>query len=260
MVVLIDRRVAVSENLRILYMQIRDDDVTRAEELQEFVAYSRLRAEQFTVLNVFDRPDFPKTCVNGFDALFVGGSSDASVLQPGKYPFVGPAKELLVYCVAQNIPVFASCFGFQLVVEALGGKVILDCDRMEMGIYPMQLTSEAKTDLLFHDTPDGFLAVSGHKERAVELPEGVTLLASSELCPYHAIKIEGKPFYGFQFHPEVDAQDLKARITRYQARYLKADGHLEEILANLRPVPESNLLLYKFVQRVILRSQTPDFH
>ena len=71
-----------------------------------------------------------------------------------------------------SVPVFASCFGFQLVVEALGGKVIADPDRMEMGIYPIRLTLAAQADLLFHDSPDGFLAVSGHKERAVDLPAG----------------------------------------------------------------------------------------
>ena len=105
-----------------------------------------------------------------------------------------------------------------------------------------------------------FLAVSGHQERALELPAGVTLLASTARCPYHAIKIDGKPFYGFQFHPEVDDLDLKARISRYQDRYLKTDGHLQEILDNLQPTPEANLLLDKFVCRVLLRSEATDFN
>ncbi len=241
-------------------MQIRDDAITGNEEFQEFVHHSQLKSEQFTTLNVFDQPSFPPSCIEGYDALFIGGSSDASVLYPEKYPFVEPAKALLLFCVEHNVPVFASCFGFQLVVEALGGKVILDADHMEMGIYPMQLTLAAQTDLLFHDSPNRFLAVSGHKERACELPNGVTLLAFTEQCPYHAIKIEGKPFYGFQFHPEVDHHDLEARITRYQTRYLNTDGHLQEILSNLQPTPESNLLLRKFVNRVLLRSQASDFN
>jgi GMP synthase (glutamine-hydrolysing) len=246
--------------LQILYMQIRSDATTCAEELQEFVCHSRLQADQFTTLNVFDQPTFSPRCIDGYDALFVGGSSDASVLNPRQYPFVEPAQALLSYCVDQSIPVFASCFGFQLVIEALGGKVILDHDHMEMGIYPIRLTLAAQTDLLFHDAPDGFLAVSGHQERAVRLPDGVTLLAFTERCPYHAIKIEGKPFYGFQFHPEVDHHDLKARISRYQDRYLKTNGHLQEILSNLYPTPEANLLLHKFVNRVLLRSEAADFN
>jgi GMP synthase (glutamine-hydrolysing) len=241
-------------------MQIRDDAITRAEELQAFAQYSQLSPDQFTILNVFDQPHFLPQTVNGYDSLFIGGSSDASVLDPHTYPFVEPAKAMLLHCVEKSIPVFASCFGFQLVIEALGGAVILDAEHMEMGIYPIQLTEAAQVDLLFHDSPNRFLAVSGHKERASTLPTGVTLLASTELCPYHAIKIEGKPFYGFQFHPEVDHNVLETRISRYRDRYLKTDDHLEDILSNLHPTPEANALLYKFVNRVLLRSQATNFN
>lgn len=240
-------------------MQIRNDALTCAEELREFVDHSGLQASQLATLNVFEQPTFAPDSADAYDALFVGGSSDASVLDPQTYSFVEPAKALLRHCVDRSFPVFASCFGFQLVVEALGGKVILDDEQMEMGIYPIRLTPAAQTDLLFHDAPDGFLAVSGHKERAVELPAGVTLLAYTERCPYHAIKIEGKPFYGFQFHPEVNHHDLEARISRYQDRYLTADGHLQEILSHLYPTPEANLLLRKFVNRVLL-SEATDFN
>ena len=240
--------------LQILLLQIREDADTRAEEFQEFVRYSQLQEDQLTTLNVFDTPAFTPQCVDSFDALFVGGSSDASVLQPDKYPFVTDAKRLLVYCVAQSIPVFASCFGFQVVVEALGGKVIRDQENMEMGVYAMQLTEAAKQDLLFHDLPDGFLAISGHKERAVTLPQEAVLLAATERCPYHALTLPGKPFYGFQFHPEVNKEDLAARITRYQKRYLDHEDHLQTILQGLQDTPEANQLIYKFVDRILLGS------
>ncbi len=239
--------------LRILYLQIRNDAVTRVEELQEFARYSLLDVSQFTILNVFDTPNFPPNCVDNYDALFVGGSSDASVLKPDQYPFVQSAKALLQHCVAQNIPVFASCFGFQLSVEALGGKVIHDPEQMEMGIYPMQLTPAARQDLLFCDSPNHFLVVSGHQERAVLLPADTQLLAFTERCPYHAFRVIDKPFYGFQFHPEVDHHDLATRITRYQDRYLETDGDLQYILDNLHPTPESNQLIQKFVDRILLQ-------
>ena len=238
--------------LRILYLQIRDDRVTRAEELDEFVRYSHLDESQFAVLNVFDSPSFAPSRVDAFDALFVGGSSDASVLQPQTYPFVEDAKQLLAYCVQQGVPVFASCFGFQLVVEALGGQVILDCDRMEMGVYPIHLKAPAQEDLLLHDTPSLFMAVSGHKERALTLPPQSIALAHSERCPYHALKLVDKPFYGFQFHPEVDCQDLVARITRYHERYLDSPEHLQRIVDSLAETPHANQLIAKFVDRILL--------
>jgi GMP synthase (glutamine-hydrolysing) len=245
----------VRTQLRILYLQIRNDAVTCIEESQEFVRYSQLDASQITILNVFDHPSFPPHCIDSHDALFVGGSSDASVLKPEQYPFVYPAQELLKHCVDQSIPVFASCFGFQLGVQALGGKVIHDPERMEMGIYPMYLTPAADQDLLFSDIPNPFLGVSGHKERALFLPPNTTLLAFSEQCPYHAFKVVDKPFYGFQFHPEVNHHDLAARITRYQDRYLQADTDLQQILNNLHPTPESNRLIQKFVDRILLQKR-----
>lgn len=242
-------------NLRILYLQIRNDPVTRVEELQEFAQHSQLNEKQFTILNVFDEPIFSSDCADAYDAVFVGGSSDASVLKPDQYPFIHPAKKLLKHCVEQSIPVFASCFGFQLGVEALGGIVIHDPQRMEMGIYPMQLTPAASEDQLFADIPDPFLVVSGHKERAIKLPPHTQLLAFTERCPYHAFKVMDKPFYGFQFHPEVDHHDLAARITRYQDRYLESDGALQSILDNLHPTPESNQLIQKFVDRILLQKR-----
>lgn len=240
--------------LRILYLQIRQDRLTRAEELQEFVVYSGMEASQFTVLNVFDTPFFQSDCVDPYDALFVGGSSDASVLDPQGYPFVKPAQNLMAYCETHSVPVFASCFGFQLAVEALGGKVILDAEHMEMGVYRLQLSALAHEDLLFHDSPHEFMVISGHKERALKLPSQMVCLASTVQCPYHAFKVNDRPFYGFQFHPELNPQDLASRIRRYKAQYLENDAHLEQILAALRETPESNQLLSKFVDRVLLAS------
>jgi GMP synthase (glutamine-hydrolysing) len=174
------------------------------------------------------------------------------MIQPDLYPFIEPIKRLLVYCLEQTIPVFASCLGFQAAVEALGGKVIVDKANLEMGTYPMRLTDAARNDLLFHDIPDGFWAVSGHKERAKVMPEDAVLLAFSERCPYNAFKIPGKPFYGFQFHPEVDVHDLAARIRRYYDRYLDDEGQLDEILNSLQETEISNELIGKFVDRILL--------
>jgi GMP synthase (glutamine-hydrolysing) len=238
--------------LRILYLQIREDYPTRIEELQEFVFYSGLAEQQFTTLNVFDTPCFKAATASQYDAVFIGGSSDASVLKPLHYPFVEDAKALLAYSVQESIPVFASCFGFQLAVEALGGQVIADPDQMEMGVYAMDLSVAAQADLLLHDVTNGFLAISGHKERALTLPQQTVCLASTARCPYHALKVIDKPFYGFQFHPELNPQDLAARIQRYQSRYLEDDAHLQQILASLQETPDANQLITKFVDRILL--------
>ncbi|MDG2991831.1 type 1 glutamine amidotransferase [Candidatus Synechococcus calcipolaris G9] len=240
------------EHLRILLLQARNDPTTQAEELAEFIRFSHLNAHQFTVLNGFDCPDFTPNVIDGYDALFVGGSSDASVLHPDRYPFVPAAEALLLSCIERKIPVLASCFGFQIAVQALGGTIILDRPNMEMGTYRISLTPAAQTDPLFQDVPDSFLAVSGHQERALTLPEGVIHLAQSDRCPYHAFRLPNLPFYGFQFHPEVDRQDLIARISRYCDRYFDDPEHLQQMIQKVQETPISNQLIRQFIEKIVL--------
>jgi GMP synthase (glutamine-hydrolysing) len=241
----------IRENLKILYIQIRDDDATKIEELNEFVRFSGLGEHQFTILNVFDTPNFGLDKVNGHDAVFIGGSSDASVLKPEKYPFVENIFKLIRHCVSTNIPVLASCFGFQGAVIALGGKMIHDESNMEMGMYEISLTQAGREDPLFKGLPEKFMAVSGHKERAIEIPNEAINLAVSKLCPFHALKLKGKPFYAFQFHPEVDKKDMVGRIVRYKDRYLDSDGQLEKIIENSVETPIANELIRRFVDLII---------
>ncbi len=238
--------------LKVLLLQIRQDEATRHEEFQEFVRFSGLAASQFTVLDVFHTPQFTPEILVGYDALLIGGSSDASVLKPQQYPFVAAIKQLLVACVAQSLPVFASCFGFQVAVEALGGRVILDEAAIEIGTLPLTLTAASLQDPLFHDVQQPFWACVGHQERAELLPPECEILASTPLCPYHAFKVRGRPFYAFQFHPEIDRADLSARLERYAERYLKETHHLSTIIQTLQETPQANYLICKFIDRVVI--------
>ncbi len=240
-----------ASTLRILLLQIRDSEQVKREELASFIAYSGLAGHQFTVLNVFDTPHFTAEVMQGHDCLFVGGASEASVMEPENYPFVKPSIALLQFCLSRDIPVFASCFGFQLAVLALGGRIVRDKDDYEMGTPKIQLTSAARQDVLFHDMPDEFAAVSVHQERAPELPATCELLARTPACP-HAFKVIGKRFWAFQFHPEVDRRTLVERLTYYKEKYTSGDGHLQAVLNDALETPESNDLVRKFVTRVLI--------
>jgi len=232
-------------------MQIRDQERVREEEYASFLAYSGLSQDQLDILNVFDIPDFGPEVLEGYDALFVGGASEASVLEPEHYPFVLPGIGLLQHCVTHDIPVFASCFGFQLAVLALGGEIVRDKDGYEMGSPPISLTEAAKTDTIFCDMPDKFPAVSVHMERAPELPGSCELLAYTEACP-HSFKVKDKPFWAFQFHPELDRSTLVERLTIYKEKYTDGDGQLDKVLAETVETPDSNQLVRKFVERILL--------
>lgn len=237
--------------LRVLLMQIRQETETRLEELHSFAQHCDLAVEQFSVLNVFDQPKFNSDVLEGFDALFVGGSSEASVLEPEHYPFVIPAQTLLRDCIRLKMPVFASCFGHQLAVMALDGEVVTSQGEFEMGSMPIQLRETAKNDLLFHDTPDEFLAISVHREFNTKIPAGCTELAYTDVC-CHALKVNDAPFWTTQFHPEVDLNVLIRRLTLFRDKYTGGADHLQHVLDTAKATPESNALLKKFVDRVLL--------
>lgn len=237
--------------LKILLLQIRDHERIKEQEHDSFADYAKLHRDQIDILNVFEQPHFGPEVLNGYDALFVGGASEASVLQPDVYPFIHSSSELLRACLDCDMPVFASCFGFQLVVVALGGSIIATPEDFEMGTLPISLSETAKDDPIFKDTPDGFLAISVHKEKALQPPENCELLAYTDAC-CHSFRVKGKPFWAFQFHPEVDRNCLIERLTIYQHKYTEGDGHLEEVLDNTQDTPESNRLVEKFVDRVLL--------
>ena len=112
------------DQLKILLLQIRDSAQVRQEEHQSFAEYCGVTLDQIDILNVFDTPEFSLTVVDGYDALFVGGASEANVLKPELYPFVEQCQQLLRHCAENGKPVFASCFGFQLAVLALGGEIL----------------------------------------------------------------------------------------------------------------------------------------
>ena len=238
-------------DLRILLLQIRDEQRVRREEHASFAAQALLEPEQIDVLNVFDSPYFPAVVASDYDALFVGGASEASVLEPETYDFVPYCCDLLRHARETAQPVFASCFGFQLAVVAFGGSIVRDESDFEMGTLPIRLADGARRDPILCDTPDRFLAVSVHHERALEAPEGCVTLAYTDAC-CHVFRVSGRPFWAFQFHPEVDRATLIERLTVFKEKYTENDVQLKQVLDAASDTPESNRLVTKFVDRVLL--------
>ena len=236
---------------KLLLMQIRRDPAVAAEELDSFIRYCQVLPSQMDTLDVFSVSTFGPEVLQGYDALLVGGASEASVLEPENYAFLPACIELLRHCSALDFPVFASCFGFQLAVLAFGGEIIRDEKDYEMGSIPISLLPAAADDLLFQDVSDGFHAIAVHRERSVECPPGAIELARTEPC-CHAFRVEGKRFWACQFHPEVDLATLISRLTIYKASYTDGDDHLDEVLSNSIETPEANALMVKFVERVLL--------
>jgi GMP synthase (glutamine-hydrolysing) len=237
--------------LRILLLQARHvDDLARVEERQSFADHAGLALEQ---IEPFDLLAGTPTLehIRHFDALMIGGSGAFSVSQdnlPGQAGLLA----VLAQVVAAGHPTFASCFGFHLLVEALGGQVVYDPQRMEVGTYELALTTDGRADPLFGTLPDTFNAQLGHKDRALRLPDEVVNLAASDLIPYQAFRIPGRPIWATQFHPELSGSENLQRFHRYTDEYATVYGpeQLQAVLDRFTDSPETDGLLRTFVDLV----------
>ena len=237
--------------MRFLLLQARNpDDPIRFEEVRQFAA--RLGVEEKSVVPwdlLKGPPDAAQLAA--YDALLVGGSGEYDVSKKN-LPFMDKTLSFLRQVAAEGFPTFASCFGFQLLVVALGGEVIRDEENAELGAAWVCLTEEGKNDELFGALPECFWVQAGHKDRASRMPEGVYNLAYSEKSPYQALRVPNKPIWATQFHPELTEEDTYRRFKRYAAIYAPELSD-EEIRAMLRPSPEANTLLRRF--RALLEAE-----
>ncbi|MEW6496934.1 MAG: glutamine-hydrolyzing GMP synthase [Cyanobacteriota bacterium] len=98
-----------------------------------------------------------------------------------------------------GLPVLGVCYGMQIMVQQLGGKVT----RAERGEYgKASLLIDDPTDLLTNVEDSSTMWMS-HGDSCEELPPGFEILAHTENTPCAAIAHHEKKLYGVQFHPEV---------------------------------------------------------
>jgi GMP synthase (glutamine-hydrolysing) len=98
-----------------------------------------------------------------------------------------------------DLPILAICYGQQLLVSHLGGRVE-SADEREYGRATLRLEG---SDPLFEDVPETSTVWMSHGDRVIALPDGFTVLGTSESSPYAAIRDPKRPIYALQFHPEV---------------------------------------------------------
>jgi GMP synthase (glutamine-hydrolysing) len=96
-------------------------------------------------------------------------------------------------------PILGECVGMQLMAMHFGGKAG-PSEIPEYGLATMKIIEE---DDLFRGLPREFFVWESHNDEVKEAP-GFTVLAVSENCRIQSIKHAKKPFYGVQFHPEVN--------------------------------------------------------
>ncbi len=236
-----------------LLVQCRSAPRMETQERSCFLERARLRPDQLHTINVA-RGDEPSSMhLDEVDALLIGGAGKYSATQ--RYPWTEPLDDLVRRAVDRRLPILGSCWGHQIIARALGGRVIHDPDRSELGCGWVGLTDAGDKDPLFCRFPDRFRANMGHHDRVVELPPGTTELARNDQ-PNQAFRLDGAPVYGTQFHSELDAKRERERILVYREYYRSAlpdEETVQRVLDTLADTTEVDNLLYDFLMTFVAR-------
>lgn len=243
---------------RYLLLQVRNPgDPAQLDEHRCFAARLGVTLADVQPYDVLQQP-LDAGVLADVDAVLVGGSGQYSVLDD--LPAIRRFITFVAEVAESGPPMFASCFGYQALVVGLGGTVVADPDRAEVGSYPLTRAAGADGDPVFGSLPDRFIAQLGHKDRADQLPSGVVNLASSERAPFQALRVVGRPVYATQFHPELLWSDNRDRFLRYMAEYgsLFGEEAAQRQLDSHLPGPEANTLLARFADHFLCAPAPPE--
>lgn len=235
---------------RFLLLQVRnaDDPMLR----QEVRCFARCFACDVGRVEVFDLLSGApgKAELARADVVLLGGSGDYSVARGG--PWLQGALDAMAALYEQGKPTFASCWGFQAMARALGGEVVTDRSRAEVGSVWLRLTEEGKRDPVFGPLGDRFQVLIGHEDVVTRLPRGATLLASSDKVENQAFRFDGKPIYCTQFHPELSRADIVQRLAAYPSYLPLANATTLDEFERMTPeTPHAEAILRRFLERVM---------
>lgn len=144
-----------------------------------------------------------------------------------------------------DLPLFGVCYGHQLMAHALGGRVDYLPGGREIGTLPIELTPAAGRDPLTERLPASFRAHTTHEQSVLEPPSGATVLARSARDPHHLLRY-GPNAVSTQFHPEFNADVMRAYIRRKHAAMQREGSDARQVWREVAATPIARSLMRGF--------------
>jgi GMP synthase (glutamine-hydrolysing) len=165
-----------------------------------------------------------------------------SVNDDAELPWLTAEKQAIADAVRAGVPYWGSCLGVQLLAAALGARVYPG-KHPEVGVLPVTLTDEGRSDPVFAGLPAEFLTLQWHGD-TFDVPEDGVLLALSPAFPNQAFRV-GRTAYGVQFHVEVTERMAREwaevpAYAEYADRVLGAGG-IDRLMADFDAARERML-------------------
>ncbi len=182
------------------------------------------------------------------DGVLLGGS-EASAWEDTV--FNDHLLDLIAICKNNEIPLFAICYGAQLLGRALGGHVARNPEGIELGAPAIRVSEKGKQHFLFDGIEGGCIwSIETHNDAVMTLPPECELLASTAHTPVQAFSYNGL-LTGVQFHPEMNGDDL-----RFLWQGFVENGYVESIpeayqqRINACECDRLGVMLHNFARRV----------
>jgi len=99
-----------------------------------------------------------------------------------------------------NIPVLGICYGLQLIIDMLNGKVAA-AEKREYGKAILSISTDCP---LFREMSSNSVVWMSHGDKVINPGSSFQTVASTKNSKYAAVRHTVKPIYGIQFHPEVE--------------------------------------------------------
>ncbi|MGE0784422.1 MAG: glutamine amidotransferase [Sandaracinaceae bacterium] len=158
------------------------------------------------VCHVAEGAELP--ALGAVDAIVVTGSS---AMVTDREPWSVRTGEWLGEAVTRGKPTLGICYGHQLMAATLGGEVGPNARGREIGQVEVTLTEAGRADPLLSALPSPARVSSSHRQCVVRLPDGAVLLAEGAAERHQAFRV-GERAWGVQFHPEWDAEVIRAYV------------------------------------------------
>jgi GMP synthase (glutamine-hydrolysing) len=178
-------------------------------------------------VDTLDAPSDDLASVHALDpdlVIVLGGP--ISAMDDQRFPFLRDELRIIEQRLQAGRPLLGICLGAQLIVRALGGRILPDA-APELGWWPLELEPAGQSSCLRY--LDQVPLLHWHRD-AMELPNGARCLASTDTCPVQAFSASSSVL-GLQFHPEVGPQEMAQWLA---AHVRELDAHPHQSVDSLR--------------------------
>ncbi|MFA5187784.1 MAG: type 1 glutamine amidotransferase [Patescibacteria group bacterium] len=233
---------------KILLIQIRDNKIIADHEFQCFKKATQGEKINLERVNIYFQDFSPDKIIKKYNGFLTGGSNFSI---KDKFPRKAKLFKLVKKIIEREKPFLGICFGFQVLVEAAGGRVIFDKKKEEFGSKIVYLNNQGRQDKLFENLKRKFYVQQGHEWRVAKLPTDMLRLASGNAVLNQAVKIIDTPVYGIQFHPELDKKAMLWRLNLYKTSQVSWYSFKKNPFHKLLPTSSSKKVLSNFIKHIV---------